>query len=430
MPVTAIVGAQWGDEGKGRMVDWLAQSADMVIRFQGGDNAGHTVVNAHGKFALHLIPSGIFNPATACVIGTGTVVNPEALLAEMASLTAAGVSLDNLWLSDRAHVVLPYHRLLDGLQEAARSGARIGTTGRGIGPAYADKAARFGIRLGDLVRPAYLRERLALHLEQKNRTLALFDARPLELDELVATCLRLGELLGGRVVDTLPRVRAAVERGDNVLLEGQLGVMRDLDWGTYPYVTSSNPMVGAASAGAGIPPTRIDRVIGVVKAYSTAVGAGPFPSELHDADGERLRLVGAEYGATTGRPRRCGWYDAVAVGHAAWLNGFTSLAVTKVDVLDGMAELKICTAYRLASGEVIDWVPDTPEMAHATPIYETWPGWSEPTTGARAWDDLPKAARAYLHRVSELAGVPIETVSVGAERAQLLEVLPGEATHG
>ncbi|PKN56973.1 MAG: adenylosuccinate synthase [Deltaproteobacteria bacterium HGW-Deltaproteobacteria-14] len=421
MPVTAVVGAQWGDEGKGRMVDYLAQDADLVIRFQGGDNAGHTVVNAHGKFALHLIPSGIFNPFTVCIIGTGAVVNPATLLEEMGALEAAGVPLENLWLSNRAHVVLPYHRMVDGLQEAARSGARIGTTGRGIGPTYSDKAARFGVRLGDLKRPDYLRQRIALHLEQKNRTLALFGAPPLDLDDVMETCLGYARALGDRIVDTLPLVQPAVRAGKRVLLEGQLGVMRDLDWGTYPYVTSSNPIVGAASAGAGLPPSAIDRVVGVVKAYSTAVGAGPFPSELDDADGERLRLVGAEYGATTGRPRRCGWYDAVAVGHAAWLNGFTSLAVTKLDVLDGMRQLKVCTGYRLAD-RVIDYVPDTPDMAEVTPIYETWPGWDEPTTEARDWDDLPKAARTYLHRISELAGVPIEFVSVGAERDQLLKL--------
>ena len=425
MTVTAVVGAQWGDEGKGRMVDYLAQSADLVIRFQGGDNAGHTVVNVHGKFALHLIPSGIFNPKTRCLIGTGAVVNPATLLEEMASVADAGVSLDNLWLSNRAHVILPYHRLMDGLQEAARSGAAIGTTKRGIGPTYADKAARFGIRLGDLKRPDYLRQRLDLHLEQKNRQLALFGAAPLVLDEMMAMCMGWGEMLGDRIIDSLPVVQSAVRGGQRVLLEGQLGVMRDLDWGTYPYVTSSNPFAGAASAGAGMPPSAINRVVGVVKTYTTAVGAGPFPTELEDANGERLRSVGAEFGATTGRPRRCGWYDAVAVAHAAWLNGFTSLAVTKLDVLDGMRELKLCTGYRI-DDQLIDYVPDTPDMARALPVYEVWPGWDDSTKEAREWDQLPKAARAYLHRISELAGVPIEFVSVGPERHQLLTLeLPG-----
>ncbi|MFT7579745.1 MAG: adenylosuccinate synthase [Myxococcota bacterium] len=419
MSVTAVVGAQWGDEGKGRMIDYLAQDADLVVRFQGGDNAGHTVVNEYGKFALHLVPSGIFNPETRCVIGTGTVVNPETLLVEMEALHAAGVSTDNLWLSNRAHVILPYHRQLDALQEAARSGKSIGTTKRGIGPAYADKAARFGIRLGDLVRPYYLRERLSLHLEQKNQTLAIYGAPPIDLEEVVSLCLSWGETFRKKIIDTFPMIKAAVDGDSRMLLEGQLGVMRDLDWGTYPYVTSSNPFVGAASAGAGLPSSAIRHVVGVVKAYTTAVGAGPFPTELEDADGARLRAVGLEFGATTGRPRRCGWYDAVAVGHAAWLNGFTSLAMTKLDVLDGMAELKICTGYDL-DGTVIDYVPDTPDMERATPIYESWPGWTESTKEARTWDALPKAARTYLHRISSLAGVPIQFVSVGPERDQLL----------
>jgi adenylosuccinate synthase len=420
MPVTAVVGAQWGDEGKGRMVDWLAQDADLVVRYQGGDNAGHTVVNALGKFALHMVPSGIFNPKTACVIGAGTVISPGSLIDELKTLSDAGVPLSNLWIEKRAHVVLPYHRQLDGLQETARSGDQvIGTTRRGIGPAYADKAARAGVRMGDLLRPDYLRERLAATLDHRNRQLAFFGAPPLDLDAMVAECVAWGEVLRARIVDTMPIVRRAVADGRNVLLEGQLGVMRDLDWGHYPYVTSSNPIVGGA--GAGLPPAAIDRVVGVVKAYSTSVGAGPFPTELFDEAGAFLRRVGSEFGATTGRPRRCGWYDAVAVSHAAWLNGFSSVAVTKLDVLDGLDELRICTAYRL-NGELIDYVPDTPEMGDVEPVYETWPGWKSSTLEARRWDDLPKAARAYLHRISELAGVPIEFVSVGPERSQLLEL--------
>lgn len=419
MPVTAVVGAQWGDEGKGRMVDWLAQQADLVIRFQGGDNAGHTVVNEHGRFALHMVPSGIFNPRTTCIIGAGTVVHPGGLLAEIKSLTEAGIGVDNLWVEKRAHVVLPYHRLLDGLEESARKGAKIGTTKRGIGPAYSDKAARSGVRMGDLLRPDYLRERLSASLPAKNRTLTEYDQPPLELDALMNDLVVWGAALKDRIVDTLPIVQRAVKDRHNVLLEGQLGVMRDLDWGTYPFVTSSNPLVGAA--GAGLPPTAIDRVIGIVKAYSTAVGAGPFPTELEDEAGDKLRKHGAEYGATTGRPRRCGWYDAVAVRHAAWLNGFSSLAVTKLDVLDVFEELQVCTAYDL-HGTRIDYVPDTPDMAEATPIYETWPGWMTSTADARRWDDLPKPARAYLHRIAELAGVPIEFVSVGPERDQLLEM--------
>jgi adenylosuccinate synthase len=419
MTVTAVVGAQWGDEGKGRVVDYLAQRADMVIRFGGGDNAGHTVVNHYGLFRLHLIPSGIFHPKTCCIVGTGTVINPDSLLDEMTQVSAAGVRLDDLWLSERAHVVLPYHRLLDGLEESARGAAQIGTTKRGIGPAYADKAARNGIRLGDLTRPDPLRARLAQVLERKNRELAYFGQAPLALEDVLAQALAWGEKLAPRIVDTLPMVREAVLGGREVLLEGQLGVMRDLDWGIYPYVTSSNPIAGAACVGAGLPPSAINRVIGVVKAYSTAVGAGPFPVELTDEAGAQLREVGQEYGATTGRPRRCGWFDGVAIRQATWLNGFTGLAVTKLDVLDGLPELKICVGYRLGE-RVLDWVPDASDLEQVEPVYETWPGWQTPTVDARTWDELPKPARAYLHRIAELAGAPIVYVSVGAARDQLI----------
>lgn len=421
MTVTAIVGAQWGDEGKGRIVDYLARRADMVIRYQGGDNAGHTVVNERGTFRLHLVPSGIFNPATQCIIGPGTVVNPDTLLVELAELTAAGVDTGNLWLSERAHLVLPYHRLLDGLEESARGGQQIGTTKRGIGPAYADRAARSGLRLGDLLRPAYLRDRLAAALPQKNLTLAHFGQPPVALDDLLARAETWRATLADRIVDTLPRVQAAVRSGQNVLLEGQLGVMRDLDWGTYPFVTSSNPLSGGAAAGAGLPPWAITEVIGVVKAYCTAVGAGPFPTELKDEIGGRLREVGGEYGATTGRPRRCGWLDGVALSYAAWLNGFTGLAITKLDVLDGLREIKICVGYRL-DGQVITHVPYTPDFERCEPIYETWPGWEKPTRDARCWDDLPAEAQAYLRRISELAGVPIQYVSVGPAREQLIVI--------
>jgi len=419
MTVTAVVGAQWGDEGKGRIVDYLAQEARMVIRFQGGDNAGHTVVNEHGTFRLHLVPSGIFNPATVCIIGTGTVIHPPALLEELAELVRAGVSVDNLWLSDRSHVVMPYHRMLDGLEESARGGSQIGTTKRGIGPAYADKAARTGIRMGDLLRPYYLTARLAQALAKANRTLAHFGAEELDAEQLLGQAIAWGEALGSRIVDTVPLVQEAVRSGADILLEGQLGVMRDLDWGTYPYVTSSNPIAGGGYAGAGLPPRAIDRVVGVVKAYCTAVGAGPFPTELFDETGDRLRSVGQEYGATTGRPRRCGWLDGVALPYAAWLNGFTGLAITKLDVLDGLPELKICTGY-LIDGKEVRRVPDTVEMGRAEPIYEVWPGWQESTREARRWSELPQAARAYLDRISELAATPLQYISVGPGRDQLI----------
>ena len=419
MTVTAVVGAQWGDEGKGRIVDYLAQEARMVIRFQGGDNAGHTVVNEHGTFRLHLVPSGIFNPATVCIIGTGTVIHPPALLEELAELTRAGIAVDNLWISDRSHVIMPYHRMLDGLEESARGGGQIGTTKRGIGPAYADKAARSGIRMGDLLRPYYLTARLAQALTKANRTLAHFGAEELDAEQLLGQAIAWGDALGSRIVDTVPLVQEAVRSGADILLEGQLGVMRDLDWGTYPYVTSSNPIAGGGYAGAGLPPRSVDRVVGVVKAYCTAVGAGPFPTELFDETGDRLRNVGQEYGATTGRPRRCGWLDGVALPYAAWLNGFTGLAITKLDVLDGLPELKICTGY-LIDGQEVKHVPDTVDMGRAEPVYEVWPGWQEPTRDARRWDQLPRPAREYLDRISELAATPLQYISVGPGRDQLI----------
>ncbi len=421
MSVTAVVGAQWGDEGKGRVIDNLAQQADMVIRFQGGDNAGHTVVNDFGIFRLHLIPSGIFNPNTQNVIGTGTVVNPDSLLREMAEVEKAGVSLANLWLSERANIVMPYHVQLDGLQESARGGSAIGTTKRGIGPTYADKAARWGMRLGDLRHPEWLRERLEQVVPRKSVQLERYGEPPLLVDDVYAQCMAWREQLGQRIIDTVPMIREAVQADRQVLLEGQLGVMRDLDWGIYPYVTSSNPTAAYAGAGAGIPAAHITRIVGVVKAYSTCVGAGPFPVELLDATGDTLREVGDEYGATTGRPRRVGWFDGVAIDYAAWLNGFTDLAVTKMDVLDKMPELKICTGYRLGS-EVLTRMPDTAELEMATPVYETWPGWMQPTTGCRSWDELPAAAQRYLLRIQNLAGVRITWVSVGPERDEMFEV--------
>ena len=427
MPVIAVVGAQWGDEGKGRVVDYLAshsvgknRPAGMVIRYQGGDNAGHTVVNQFGEFKLHLVPSGIFNPGTQCVVGTGCVVNPETLFTEMDELHAAGLSLDNLFVSSRAHLILPYHRQLDGLEERARGGRAIGTTQRGIGPTYADKSARWGLRVGDLLHPDRLQERLAAVLPRKNRTIVHLGGEPPELEALDKQCLGWAERLRPHIADTLPVVRAALETDQSVLLEGQLGVMRDLDWGAYPYVTSSNPLASFGPVGAGLPPQALTEVIGVAKVYVTAVGAGPFPTELTDETGDRLREVGREYGATTGRPRRCGWLDAVALDYANWLNGFTGLAVTKLDVLDGMRELKICIGYRFPSGEVTDRMPDPASLETLEPIYETWPGWESPTTEARRWDELPIEAQRYLRRIEELAGAPIRWVSVGPERDAII----------
>jgi len=421
MSVTAVVGGQWGDEGKGRIVDYLAQQADVVIRFQGGDNAGHTVVNEHGTFALHIIPSGIFNPRTRCVVGAGTVVNPEGLAEELELLHSAGVTTDNLFISRRAHVVLPLHRTLDGLEEAARRGDdKIGTTKRGIGPTYADRAARIGIRVGDLLDPDHLRSRIANLVERKNKLLASFDAPPVDPDALTEQAIGWGRTLSDRIVDTVPILRAALDDDAEILLEGQLGVMRDLDWGIYPYVTSSHPTAAAAPVGAGLPLHAISDVVGVVKTYSTAVGAGPFPVELHDASGEKLRRIGKEFGATTGRPRRCGWFDGVAIRYAAWLNGFTALAVTKLDVLDTFDEIRVCVRYRLPDGSEVETMPDTRALAAVEPVYETLPGWNSSTRDARSWDDLPTEAQALIERISELADTPIRFVSVGPERESLV----------
>jgi adenylosuccinate synthase len=341
-------------------------------------------------------------------------------LAELAGLEEAGIDTGNLHISDRAQVTMPYHRQLDGLQEQAREGKTFGTTKRGIGPAYGDKGARRGLRVGDLLRPEWLRERLGPALDNANREIVYLGGEPFNFSDLYEQCLTWGQELAGRIVDAVPLVREAYQTGQSILLEGQLGVMRDLDWGIYPYVTSSNPTASFAPAGAGLPPNCLNKMLGVVKAYSSSVGEGPFVTELFDEAGTYLRETGQEYGATTGRPRRCGWFDGVAIGYASYLNGFTGLAVTKLDVLDGLAELKICTSYRLPNGNLIDYVPDTPDLAQVEPIYETWPGWQQPTTAARAWADLPENARRYLNRIAELANAPIRYVSVGPEREAII----------
>lgn len=428
-PVTVVVGAQWGDEGKGRVVDYLAAQADLVIRFQGGDNAGHTVVNPYGRFALHLTPCGIFYPGVRCLLGPGTVVNLDTLAEEQAQLQAAGVDIGNTWIDTRAHLIWPYHRLLDGAEEDRRrreveGGEEMGTTRRGIGPVYADKHAYIGIRAGDLHHPDLLRQRFEMLLPLKNRELAFYGLQQFAVDELMALAEAWRARHGDRIVDTLPWVRDAVRGGKQVLLEGQLGVGRDIDWGIYPYSTASSPTAGGACIGAGIPPRALDEVLGVVKAYSTSVGGGPLPTELDDEYGTMLQEIGREYGATTGRPRRCGWFDGVTIGYAAWLNGFSGLAITKLDVLDHFPEIKLCTAYRLGD-QILDYVPDTASQALVEPLYETWPGWLSDTSGCRTWEELPTAARAYLRRIEELAGAPIRFVSVGPERSQMVVVEGG-----
>jgi adenylosuccinate synthase len=340
----------------------------------------------------------------------------------MDALSAAGVPLHNLFVSTRAHLTLPYHRQLDGLEEKGRGDKAIGTTRRGIGPTYADKAARWGLRVGDLLHPDRLRERLEAVLPHKNRTISYLDGEPMSLDSLTARCLDWAQRLRPAIADTFSLVRDAVSSDRVVLLEGQLGVMRDLDWGAYPYVTSSNPLASYGPIGAGLPNRAVTEVIGVVKAYVTAVGAGPLPTELFDETGDCLRRVGYEYGATTGRPRRCGWLDAVALDYAHWLNGFTSLAITKLDVLDGLPEVKICTGYRLPTGVVTSRMPDPADLESVAPIYESWPGWTSPTSTARSWGDLPVEAQRYVRRIEELVGAPIRWISVGPEREAMISM--------
>jgi len=416
MAVTAVVGGHWGDEGKGKVVDALAARADMVIRYNGGNNAGHTIVGKHGVLRLHLVPSGITHPDVGCLIGPGVVVNPIALFEELDALERVGISSARLRISTRAHLVFPFHVELDALMEEARGGRAHGTTRRGIWPVYADKAARVGVRAGDLLEPAFLRERLGELARRASAALA----REIEADDLWALTEGWRERLAPMIVDTHPIVQDALRRNARIILEGHLGVMRDLDWGVYPYVTSSTCLAGGACAGAGVPPQRITRVIGVVKAYTTAVGAGPLPTELPHAPAELLRERGHEYGTSTRRPRRCGWFDGVAARFAAEVCGFTDLAVMKLDVLDGFEKVKICVAYR-DGGRLLDTVPHTAVMERVEPVYEEVPGWDR-TSDVRAMEDLPDEARAFLERVEHVTGVPVSMVGVGREREALVPI--------
>ncbi len=417
--MTAVVGAQWGDEGKGKITDYLAQQADVVIRFQGGSNAGHTVVNDAGTFKLHLVPSGVFNPDALCILGPGMVVELPFLVEELDALEKSGVSTANIRVSDRAHLVLPYHLALDRLDERERGRQKLGTTGRGNGPAYSDKVGRHGIQVYEVRDEKRFRERVAHELKTKNAILERFGDEPLDAravaDEVLAAAARLGD----RIVDTLPLVEHAIAADARILLEGQLGAMRDLDWGIYPYVTSSNPLAGGATIGAGIPPRVITRVIGVVKAYSTAVGEGPFPTELHGSEADDLRERGQEYGATTGRPRRVGWFDAVAPRHAHRLNAFTEIAVTKLDMLGRYESIPFCTAYEI-DGTLTTDMPPTAILERAVPHYEQLPGWGSEIGGIADRALLPTAAKGYLRRIEETVGAPVRMVGIGPERTATL----------
>ncbi len=416
-----VVGAQWGDEGKGKLVDVLAERADLVVRYQGGANAGHTVVTGETQFILQQIPSGILHPRVTCVVGNGVVLDPDQLFAELDQLAAKGIDPSGrLWVSDRAHLVLPYHKLLDRASERSQN---IGTTGRGIGPTYEDKYGRRGIRVGDLRQLDCLRPVLAERVERANRLLELMgSAERVLLDKEMALLETWAPRLLPLTVDTGLVVYRAVKQGKRVLLEGAQGSLLDVDHGTYPFVTSSNTTAGGAAVGAGIGPTAIHGVLGVVKAYTTRVGNGPLPTEAKDASGAKLRELGGEFGAVTGRPRRCGWFDATVVRYAVRVNGLTGLAVTKLDVLDGFSEIPVGTAYRLDGSACAEMPSEVDLLGRVQPIYETLPGWSRPIGEARRLADLPAEARRYLDRLQELSGTPIRYVSVGTRRDQIIEV--------
>ncbi len=422
MPAVAVVGAQWGDEGKGKVVDILAEHADIVVRFQGGNNAGHTLVVGDEKTVVHLIPSGVLQ-GKICVIGNGVVVDPWVLIDERDQLRARGLLADDeqLKISDRAHLILPYHRAIDVAREVMRGGAAIGTTGRGIGPTYEDKMARDGIRFADLLDEESFPEMLRSSVERKNRYLTeLLGGTAIDFQKTLDECCDVREKLAPHVTDTGLYLDKSMASGRRVLFEGGQGTMLDVDHGTYPFVTSSNTTSGAISTGAAVAPDRIGTIVGMVKAYTTRVGAGPFPTELHDADGERLQQGGGEFGSTTGRPRRCGWFDAVVVRQAARLNGLQGLAITKLDVLTGFEKIRVCTAYEL-DGARIDFFPaGRAAVERVKPLYEELPGWSEDLEKARSMDDLPKNARRYVQALEDLTGVPSFLVSVGARRRETI----------
>ncbi|HEX5072350.1 MAG TPA: adenylosuccinate synthase [Gemmatimonadaceae bacterium] len=413
-----VVGAQWGDEGKGKLVDVLAERADWVVRYQGGANAGHTVHIGDAKFVLRQIPSGILHAGVRCAIGNGVVLDPDTLFAEVDRLVADGIDVEGrLYISDRAHLVLPYHKLLDGESSASKE---IGTTGRGIGPAYEDKVARRGVRVLDLRHPARVRQLVERGVEHANGQLARFTDRRADAEATMQLLERLTPRLLSLSEDVGLRVHQAIESGAAVLMEGAQGSLLDIDHGTYPFVTSSNTTSGGAAIGAGIAPTAIDAVLGVVKAYTTRVGHGPLPTEIPGALGERIRELGNEFGAVTGRPRRCGWFDAVVVRYATRVNGLSGLAVTKLDVLDSLDRIAICTGYRVGDEEYREFPGDVTALEHIEPLYEWFEGWQQSTSGARTLEALPAQARRYLDRIRELVAAPIAYVSVGTRRDQII----------
>ncbi len=419
MAVRILVGAAWGDEGKGKIVDFLSERADIVVRFQGGANAGHTVQIGDQEYILHLIPVGILRQDKACVIGNGTVIDPEALMEEIEMLGTHGIEVEGrLFISHNAHVIMPYHKLIDRVgEEQLQEEERIGTTGRGIGPAYADKAARKGIRIGDLHDQGVLREKLQRNIDEANRILeAIYRAEPLDADRIIEEYMAFADRIGPFVTNTSEYLNDAIDADKEILFEGSQGTLLDVDHGTYPYVTSSNTTTGAACMGAGVGPTRIDEVIGVAKAYTTRVGNGPFPTEFPSRWGDEFRRMAGEFGATTGRPRRCGWFDAMVVRYAVMVNGIDRLALARLDTLDTLQTLRLCVGYRL-NGEVVPHLPnDANVLRRCEPVYEEMEGWDRPTGHIRTWDGLPKEAQAYIERISELVKAKVDLVSVGSHR--------------
>ncbi len=425
MPAIVIVGAQWGDEGKGKATDLLGESVDYVVRYQGGNNAGHTIVIGEEKYALHLLPTGVLSPNATPVIGNGVVIDPAVLIGEIDGLEARGVSCARLLISASAHLIMPHHIALDKVTERHLGSSRIGTTGRGIGPAYADKAARMGIRMQDLFDPGILGQKLELVLREKNQVLTkVYNRRGIATEAVAAEYLAYGERLGGYLADTGLVVNQALDQGKVVLLEGAQATLLDVDHGTYPFVTSSSPTAGGACAGSGVGPTRITKVIGILKAYTTRVGAGPFPTELTDAQGEWLRKTGGEYGTTTGRERRTGWFDAVIARYATRINGITDYFITKLDVLSGLDKVPVCVAYDV-DGTRFDEIPMTQtHFHHARPVYEYLDGWPEDISGAKDLQDLPRSAQAYLMALQDMIGAPVCAVGVGPRRDQTLQLRP------
>lgn len=422
MSTVVVVGTQWGDEGKGKITDFLSQEADCIARYQGGDNAGHTIKFNGKTYKLHLIPSGIFDPRKVSVIGNGVVVNPKSLVEELKYLQDQGVDTSNLHISSRAHVILPYHIYLDRLQEEAKGDNKIGTTIKGIGPAYMDKASRVGIRIVDLLEADTFKEKLQQNLNEKNKLFQeVYGATPLSFDTIYEEFYQYGQTIAQYVDETTVTLNDAIDQGKKVLFEGAQGVMLDIDQGTYPFVTSSNPVAGGVTIGSGVGPTKIDTIVGVCKAYTSRVGDGPFPTELFDEIGHQIREVGREYGTTTGRPRRIGWFDIVVMRHSKRVSGITALSLNSIDVLTGLPTLKICTAYQLPDGQQIEYYPASLKvLKECQPVYEELPGWDSDITGCQTFESLPVEAQNYVRRISELVGVPVATLSVGPDRRQTM----------